>query len=429
MWRKLGLALWLAAMTAAAQAAPTRTIEPKGGPIPVGRGLFGVNYVWHLWPASAFPSSMSTLNTLGASLVRYPGGWVAEHFDWINNRVGGNRIEAQSEPGIDPDAFLQAVHEPTFVTPSLPATRDPSRIAPLTARTVRLVERFRGRVRLWEIGNEWWLQRGAKNDPAARAENFSRYAGLLASVAPAIKRADPQAIVFATGDWTKPAEFGALREAVGLAGWAAIDGVSIHPYCGNLDPQTLCTLIPARAEAIRQASGKTRLYASEWSLGTKVTSDDWGIRNAALTIAAFRQLAAAGIADAAYWPPMRGAPEIALMTEAGQPTATGLLFGWVAHALAGEMLPLSDPASIAGRVGREVTIIVPALATPGEINLPLAPFGATRLQSAQLMRATDPNDPVGSREASIETLPVRVENGVARFSLDAWQIARVTLQP
>ena len=429
MWRKLGLALWLAAMTTPAQAAPTRTIEPQGAPIPVGRGLFGVNYVWHLWPASVAAHSLSTLSALGAGPLRYPGGWVAEHFDWINNRIGGDRPEAAAEPGIDPDTFLSAVREASFVTPSLPATRDPSRIAPLTARTVRLVGRFGARVRLWEIGNEWWLQRGAKHDPEARAENFTRYAALLASVAPAIKQADPQAIVFATGDWTQPAEFHAMREAVGPTGWAAIDGISIHPYCGNLDPQTLCTLIPARAEAIRRASGKTRLYASEWSLGTKVTSDDWGIRNAALTIAALRQLAAAGISDAAYWPPMRGAPEIALMTEAGQPTATGLLFGWVSHALAGGMLPVSDPASIAGRAGREVTIIVPALASPGEIDIPLQPFGATSLQSAQLMRTSDPDDPVKSRYATIEPLPVRVENGVARFSLAAWQIARVTLRP
>ena len=427
----LGLAIWLAVLTGAgARESDVRTIEPQGLPVPVEGGLFGVNYVWHLWPAASFAPALSTLNSIGASLVRYPGGWVAERFDWRNNRIGNvDHAEAGSGlPGIDPDTFLASVRQASFVTPSLPATRDPSRIGPLTARTVRLVTRFGARVRLWEIGNEWWLQRGGKNDPAVRSENFARYAALLASVAPAIKRADPEAVVFATGDWTRPDEFGALRRAVGSAGWTAVDGVSIHPYCGNLDQQTLCSLIPERVEAIRQASGKARIYASEWSLGTKVTSDNWGIRNASLTVGALRQLAAARIGEAAYWPPMRGAPEIALMTESGQATATGLLFGWVAHALGGEMLPVSDPTSIAGRSGPEVTLIVPALGKPVDVEIPMAPYGARSVASAQVMRTREPGDPVKARDASVEPLATRVESGVVRFSLAAWEIGRVAIR-
>ena len=426
MWRRAAAAVWLAVMTGAgAQAAPVRTIEPQGAPVPVSRGLFGVNYVWHLMPADVFAPALSTLQAIGASLLRYPGGRVAERFDWRNNRAEG---EDEFGAGVDPQAFLDAVAEASFVTPSLPVTRDPSRLGPLTERTVRLVTRFGGRVRLWEIGNEWWLQRGAKNDPVARAENFTRYAALVASVAPAIRRADPDAVVFVTGEWTRPEEFRALRDAVGPAGWAAVGGISIHPYCGNLDQQTLCSLIPARTEAIRRASGKRRIYASEWSLGTKVTSDDWGIRNAGLTVGAFRQLAAAGIEDAAYWPPMRGASEIALLTNEGAATATGLLFGWVAKALGGEMLPVSDAASLAGRSGREVTVIVPALGAPAEVEIPVGRFGASAVASAEMMRAADADDPGRAREATVGTMPVRVVGGVARFSLRAWEIGRVVMR-
>ena len=315
------------------------------------------------------------------------------------------------------------------MTPSLPATRDPSRIGPLTDRTVRLVKRFGGRVRLWEIGNEWWLQRGAKNNAVARAENFDRYAALLASVVPAIKAADPQAVVFATGEWTRPEEFGRLRDAVGPAGWAAVDGISIHPYCGNLDPDTLCSLIPQQVAAIRTASGKSRIYASEWSLGTNVTDNDWGIRNAGLTVGAFRQLAAARVSEAAYWPPMRGAPEIALMTTDGQPTATGMLFGWVSRALRGEMVPVSDPSALAGRAGGEVTVLVPAVGGgPVTVELPLARFGVREVVSAEVLRAGDPDDPVRAREAAVTTLPAQVNEGMARFSLRAWDIAKVVLR-
>ena len=307
---------------------PGREIVPAAAsPMPIGHALFGVNYVWHLVPETAFPAFGATLRSIGASLVRYPGGWAAERYDWRDNGWTGDK-PPESGPGVDPETLLGALPEASFVTPSLPAIRDPDRIEALSELTAGLVRRFGGRVHLWEIGNEWWLQRGAKHDPEQRARNLAAYAALVARVAPAIKRASPDAVVFATGEWTRPEDFATMREMAGAA-WGAVDGLSIHPYCGTLDPQTLCSLLPSRAAAIRSAGGRTRLYASEWSLGTRVTEDDWGIRNANQTVDAFTWLIAAGIGEAAYWPPMRGSPRIALMSADGEATATGRLFGCI----------------------------------------------------------------------------------------------------
>ena len=372
---------------------------------------------------------------IGASLIRYPGGWAAERYDWEHNDTGGTA--PADGPGVDPETVLHAFNQVSFVTPTLPAIVNPERAGEVADMTEALARRYGGRVHLWEIGNEWWLQRGAKNNPVMRARNLAAYAALVARVAPAIKRAAPDAIVFATGEWTHPEDFAALRTDVGPVAWGAVDGLSIHPYCGTLDPETLCSLLPSRAAAIRSAGGKTRLYASEWSLGTRVTADNWGIRNANQMVGAFASLISARLDQAAYWPPMGGSPQIALTSTDGGPTATGLLFGWMAAAMRGEMLPMANPMAAAARQDGQVAIVVPSMATgPVDVTLTLTQLGVSQVVAAEVMGASDPDDPVGSRKATIVPLPTRITDGVLRFQLNqgsagrsgGWEIARVVLR-
>ena len=428
------LLVWLAMGADRAGARSREIVLAPTAPVPIGRDLFGVNYVWHLVPRTAFPAFVATVRGLGVPIVRYPGGWAAERYDWDRNEAIGR--PPPDGPGVDPETLLGAFDKVSFVTPSLPAIRDPGRIGEVTETTATLVRRYGGRVHVWEIGNEWWLQRGARNDPAMRSRNLAAYAALVARVAPAIKRASPDALVFATGEWTHPEDFATLRAAVGDAAWSTVDGLSIHPYCGTLDPETLCSLLPSRAAAIREAGGKTRLYASEWSLGTRVTDDDWGIRNANQMVAAFAFLITARLDAASYWPPMRGSASIALMTPDGRATATGLLFGWMARAMRGEMLTVSDGAA-AARDDGQVSLIVPSLQSgPLEIIMRLSPMRVSHVASAEVMVASDPDDLVGARQADIIPLPARVVDGTVRFRLNpggagrssGWEIARIVLR-
>lgn len=442
-----------------ARAEEGRTAEIKVSPASIGSidpAIYGVNYVWHLVPASDFPRFTKLMrDNVSATLVRYPGGWAAESYDWAHNRygVGPDTFTALPEldeetlaqnPGVDPETFLASAPDASFVTPSAPAIRDPAEIAATADISARLVGLYGHRVKLWEIGNEWWLQRGAKHDPATRAENLERYAALVALAAPAMKAANPSIELYITGEWTHPEDFSTLRQLVGEQAWRAIDGSSIHPYCGNADPDTLCSLIPSRAERIRALTGKDAIFASEWSLGPKVSTDDYGIRNANMMVTALRTLVQARIRAAAYWPAVRGVPEIALVSRNyDRALATGMLFSWMARYYRGTALATSGPLpSAAARSGAGTSVFV---ATMGgryrKIQIPLEGTGLSRVISAEVMFSDNPDDPNLSRFAKIRTLPTQSRTGpggatVVECEINpgppgrgaSWEIIRVTLR-
>ncbi len=390
-------------------------------------GIYGVNYVWHLVPASDFPRFATLMrDPVGATLVRYPGGWAAESYDWSTNTYVAKGPDAPSAlpdldgdalakaPGVDPETFLSNVPAATFVTASAPAIRDPAEIPAIAATAANLVKRYGERVKRWEIGNEWWLQRGAKHDPVTRQENLERYAALVAVAAPAMKAADPKIELYVTGEWTQPDDFATLRRLVGEAAWATVDGLSIHPYCGDSDPDTLCSRLPDRVARIRALTGKDAIYASEWALGTKVTKDDYGIRNANLMVTAFRTLAQARIQSAAYWPPVRAVPEIALLSrDYDRAFATGMLFGWMSHYYGGVALDTSGPlASAAARSDDGTTLFVATGDSQyGALKIPLGGTGLSQVVSAEVMFSDQPNDPNRSRFAKTRPLPTRMVTG------------------
>jgi hypothetical protein len=423
---------------------------------PISPDLYGVNYVWHLIPATEFARFVAIMrNGVGATLMRYPGGWAAEAYDWDNNtyRVGPEgetavpNLDASSligTPGIDPKSFLSAVPTASFVVPSAQAIRDPAQLTATAETSARLAARYGGRVGIWEIGNEWWLQRGAKNNAEVRAENLERYAALVAKTAPAMKAVAPKISLYVTGEWTHPEDFATLRRLVGQRAWSAVDGVSIHPYCGNLDPETLCSRLPQRAQAIRANAGKDLIYASEWSLGTKVTDNNYGIRNANQMVAAVRALAEARIQTAAYWPAVRSVPETALVSKTyDRVFATGMLFDWMSRYYRGVMIPTAGPLpSAAARYQGETTVFIATMgSTFTRVRIPLGGTGLNRVNDAQVMYADDPDDPNPSRMAKIRPLPTRIitsKNGATAVECDlspsgpdrgsGWEILRITMR-
>lgn len=413
--------------------------------IPIDPRLFGVNYVWHLVPASVFEAFTAAMRgPVGATLMRYPGGWAAERYDWANNTESElSDSQAAHGPGVDPATFLAVAPAASFVTPSVPAIRDPAQVEPVVQLSVGLVHRFASRVGLWEIGNEWWLQRGAKHDPAVRAQNLAAYAALVARAAPAMRAAAPGAKIYATVEWTHPEDVATLRRLVGPAGWAAVDGISIHPYCGTLEAETLCSLLPERAAQIRAAAGRESLYASEWSLGPRVTADDYGIRNANQMVGAFALLAEARLDAAAYWPPVRAVPGTALLSaDCATVFATGALFGWMAHGFRGAMLTASGdlPAGVASQAGR-LSLVVPSMGDgPRAVTIDLPGHPVTHIVEAEVMHTADTTDPDLSRHVETTSLPATLQHGPAgpqlSFTLNpgtpgrgnGWEIARLVLE-
>jgi hypothetical protein len=401
--------------------------------------LYGANYVWDKVPDGEFgPYEAAMSDVADVRLERYLGGWGAEAYDWSSNTESG--IRAAAVPGAGPEAFLAAVPAASFITPSHAAVVDPSAIGAVVRQSVALVRQYGGRVKYWEIGNEWWLQSGAENHPAIRAHNLQTYAQLLAAVVPAMKAADPSIVIFATADWTSPDDLAEMRSIAGPA-WAQVDGISLHTYCGTLDPRRLCADLPAGVAAVRAASGKQEIYASEWSVTRGMNPDDDGIYNADLTIAALREMVQAGIGLGAYWPPVKVLGTTAFVSaDYGTPFATGVVFGWMSRYYEGTALATSgELPAVAARDGGQVNVIVPSGGAPAIVRILLTGTGLHEVTSAAVLYTDLSMQGRAGRAAHIAALPtaIRSEGGniYAEFELNpgtpgrgnGYEIARVSM--
>jgi hypothetical protein len=419
----------------------TLSMMPAGDINPL---IYGVNYDWSRVPAAEFRRFHGAILQIAHyTIVRFPSGWNAEWYDWASNRLVGGRLHAE-EPGVDPETLLSVVPAASFITPSEAAIHQPSLLADVVQRTVDLVNRYGKRVRIWEIGNEWWLQSGAKNHPGIRDHNLEVYSALVAAVAPAMKAVNPAIEIYATGDWINPQEFTTLRRLVGPAAWSAVDGISVHTYCGTFEPEHLCGRIVDNVAAIRSITGKEKIYDSEWAVAKRLSRDDYGIRNASETILAIQDLALAHITAAAYWPPVKALPALAFVSADYQkPFATGVVFGWMSIYYRGQALRTGgDLAAAAARNQDRVTVFVPARGIgPRTVRIRLAGTGLSRVVSAEVMHSAHPDDPDGSRDVQIGPLSVFLQHAAggdewAEFVVNPgtpgrgsnWEIARVTLQ-
>jgi hypothetical protein len=470
-----------------AQATSVKTISISMQPqIPISNLMYGANYVWTETPASQFPSWISQMTGYAAqpsapvSLFRYPGGTDGEWYDWVTNGIypGGPSYTAPGEP---PDEFLEYIpslgiisnpRAATFVLQSrdVITTKTPAEIPALISQSISgylsLMSIYQGNVRYWEIGNEWWLQKGANHTTAPLSsntlltQNLTRYAELVAAAAPQIKAAYPNVKIYATADWTTAGlaadndEFVQLRNLVGPAAWALIDGISIHTYCGTTNQKSLCASIPAQVKAIEQDTGKSDIFASEWSVGPSQSTDDFGIQNASLTVSALQDMAMAGIDKASYWPSIGFNTGIELTTGTNL-TPTGMLFRAMSLLYEGEALPAhvsvdSGPAGQTVAVAAEnnlngkngIAVIIPSNGDGLEtINLSLAGTGMTSVASSSVLYAQYPNS--GTSDTTAFTVPLSTtilhqSNGSleAQFVLNPgitgrgsnWEIASIELQ-
>lgn len=444
------LAVALAVGRSRADASDAAVITLSTTPVaPISPFIYGINYDWNKVPAERFPAWNRALQSVAHyTLVQYPGGWNPEHYDWATNaepswrNVSRNGFgDIMGRPGIDPDTLLASVPAADFVTPSLPAIQDPGRIPEIVATAQTLVRKYGDKVRIWDIGNEWWLQRGAKRRPRIRAENLRRYAALVAAIVPAMKAVDPAIAIYAGADWRDPQQFAALRELVGASAWAMLDGVSVHTYCNDLDPP--CSSIPSAAATIRSLAAKDRIFDSQWFFTRRGMADDYGIKNANHLVLAIRDLAWARMEGAIIWPVTDFIPELNFVSaDYAQPFASGVLFGWMAQYYEGQALPTGGaiPAA-AARSAQGVSVFVPSNG-PGlrQVRIALAQTGLSHVASAQVLYAEDPEDPDRSRLPQIASLPISIrqtEDGPeVAFTLNpgtagrgsGWEIARVTLQ-
>ncbi len=427
--------------------APVRTVTlhlALGASVPISPTLYGVNYDWNAIPSTMTQQFARTMHvTAEVHTVRYPGGWNAEHYDWLNNKEQQWRHYSPIQ-GASPAQILHDFSGVTFITPSLSAITNPSMDERVATISEALVKQYGDRVKVWEIGNEWFLQRGAKHNRQILQQNIDRYAELLDVVVPRMKRANPRIRIYVAAEWNDKSDTLRLHRLTDPGVWAQIDGIAIHPYCGMTPDESSCTTLQQRIADVRSATGKQNIYASEWAVVRSHTDDDFGIRNANFTLIAIRNLTMARVKYAAYWPPAREIPALSFVSRSlDQPYATGIVFGWMSHYYEGAALTVTgDSDAAAADDHGNVTIFVPSAEQgPERVRIELNGTHLHHIVVSRVLSSGEPNDIHVSWRAHESPLPVTPTQDphggrYAEFILDpgtegrgsAYEIARVTLR-
>ena len=124
--------------------------------------------------------------------------------------------------------------------------------------------RYRDRVRFWQVWNEpenvrYWQP---QPDPAA-------YAALLRAAYPAIKAADPNAVVLSAG--IVPTNINFIRAIAAQGAWGSFDILALHPYVDPFSPENgqIGTGDVSAVKTLVESLGRKPIWATEfgWSTG------------------------------------------------------------------------------------------------------------------------------------------------------------------
>jgi polysaccharide biosynthesis protein PslG len=116
---------------------------------------------------------------------------------------------------------------------------------------------FKGRVKLYEVWNEWNIGTGVKGNKAGQGWDARAYVKLLHKTYQALKNIDPSIKVLggAIAGW----DTAWLEEMAKADGLKSLDGVSIHPYSYNSRwqgrPEVVIDWLAEREQALRRLSG------------------------------------------------------------------------------------------------------------------------------------------------------------------------------
>jgi hypothetical protein len=252
------LAAWSMPAPALAQATP-------------GQSDFGVNT--HL--ASRYPVQ-SGFDAPVDLVAGTSAGWVREDFHWywlepesgrFDWAIYDRAISRLAGSGVNIIGVLNTA--PAWATPfGGDVAGRPSYYAPDPAAFARfaaaVVTRYRDRVRFWQVWNEpenarYWQP---QPDPAA-------YAALLRAAYPAIKAADPNAVVLSAG--IVPTNISFIRAIAEQGAWGSFDILALHPYVDPFSPENgqIGTGDVSAVKTLVDSLGRKPIWATEfgWSTG------------------------------------------------------------------------------------------------------------------------------------------------------------------
>jgi hypothetical protein len=210
--------------------------------------------------------AIAAMSELGVGSMRLDAPWAA-----IENVPGRYHVpewlevavDAANERGIEPLLILAYGH-PAYGGDK---PRTPAAIEAFAKYSAFVVRHFAGRVRRFDLWNEWDATTGRTTPGTA-----DDYVALARRVYPAIKAANPEATVLSGGISSYGLARGWVERFVELGGLAFVDGLSVHPYnfqerSDNIPESAIAEL--DRVHALAVAGGRdVPIYVTEMGYPT-----------------------------------------------------------------------------------------------------------------------------------------------------------------
>lgn len=437
--------------------------------MPISPHLFGANNSWYWVPAARFNSFCKSLaDNAGVTLLRFPGGFESEHYNWDDNSLNPKYKHYTRVPGASPAQAIgdMGAGNVSFVVPTQDAFFAKSR--PARQRWAdeagRLVRRYGGQVHDWEIGNEWYHFGGA---PKHYHAYLKRYCELVSNYVPvmgsAAKEAGHRINMYVSVNWVRPHDLVLMRKWIPPHIWKQFDGLNIHVYTGfrpgdkSPYPPRPIGQVQDTIHELRTLSGKHLVYVSEWMADLRDNGHSGGLINAHYMLEIVGQFAAAGVQLAAYWPAvcpqflkdgarMPQSGTVTLVTDLpGFPVdADGQAMKWLSEHFRGHALQTrisgTSAKAISARMpdGKLTVFIMTGSGSPNQLlRVRVAGKAWNKITSAQIMWAGQGRMNRGS--ANISHLPTKIVRHEASKEVElivnpggvkrgtSWEVARLEL--
>lgn len=421
--------------------------------VPIPTYAYGVNNDWRRVPMGEFSTFITTLKSIQCTLLRFPGGFESEWYDWFKNSTPG-WPKAPEDPGATPATALKDAPAVSMVL----KTSDYTKWKPSDAKTLEetktqlgddaeyLVKKFKGQVKIWEIGNEWFNHWGPDPEPEHRKELFERYVKIAPYLAERVKLAardvdsapGPVDVdVYVNGDWVYPYEFTWMKDKFGES-WKDVDGVALHIYAGDVDGDHHFSHVIDRITRVKERTGLSKVYVSEWNASRRYTGWKINLQAANAQMELMWLMLRGGITGAAIWasapgrdPVPEAQPGLDLVDATfQQPTPTGQGFWWMAAHMTGLAVSTSSKIiaelqdqiiperckkiqAVAARDGNRLVVFLLGYDRGAhDVIVHVAGFTVTNIVSARVLYSPTPDADVQAQvadiTASVQTNPVKV---------------------
>ncbi len=285
------------------------TIDANDG-VEINPEIFGVNNDWRQVTDVSFSKFTNTLNSINSKLIRYPGGWESEFYNWDTNTTP-NWNNTPSVPGASVETLKNNINNYSIVIPTaeamdktLGSVQYNMALENLKATAEKAITKSTIGNGIVEIGNEWWLQHAGG---VTRPQKLEKYTNIAMNLAEFINNNFPNRTfkLLVNGDYTIPAEFSTMKSLFTKA-YNQIDGVALHTYVGY---QSSTHNMASLEQKIKDCANnfnpnKNFIYLSEWMPSRDYNGRALYMQAANIIPDIIQIYARSGANAAAYWPPI-----------------------------------------------------------------------------------------------------------------------------